>query len=79
MNWFNQVDAANRADAKDLAEAYYARFDSRLGQRLAETKAELRTEMAALRADMIKWMFIFWVGTVATNAGLLFAAVNLLR
>jgi len=83
VNWFNQVDATYRSELKDLAEVYFSRFDSRLEQRLAETKAELRTEMhdgfGRLRADVIKWMFVFWVGTVATSAGLLLGAVSLLR
>ena len=90
VNWFNQVDATYRSELRDLAEVYFSRFDSRLEQRLAETKAELRTEIAVLRtemhdgfgrlrADVIKWMFVFWVGTVATSAGLLLGAVSLLR
>ncbi len=28
---------------------------------------QLRLEMAAQRADLIKWMFLFWVGTVAVG------------
>lgn len=54
------------------------RFDSKLEQRLAEVKRELsadiavvrvevaglRTDMAALRADLHKWMFLFWIGTI---------------
>lgn len=39
--------------------------------------ANLRTEMAAQRADLIKWMFIFWAGTVIPIAGLLIALVKL--
>ncbi|MFQ5549834.1 MAG: hypothetical protein ACE5FJ_01195 [Gemmatimonadales bacterium] len=33
--------------------------------------AALRTDMATLQSDLIKWMFIFWVGTVVTLAGIL--------
>jgi hypothetical protein len=29
--------------------------------------ARLRTEMAILRADLIKWMFLFWLGTIAVS------------
>jgi hypothetical protein len=28
---------------------------------------QLRTEMAVLRADLIKWMFLFWLGTIAVS------------
>ncbi len=53
-----------------------------LEQRLVEFKAELREEIAALRADfssklsglesrLIKWMFLFWVGTLGTVVALI--------
>ena len=29
--------------------------------------SQLRLEMAGQRADLIKWMFLFWVGTVAVG------------
>ena len=35
-----------------------------MGQESLESR--LRTEMAILRADLIKWMFLFWVGTMGT-------------
>jgi hypothetical protein len=48
------------------------RFDAKLQQGLAEVRAELRTEMAYLRAELIKWMFLVWLGTVGvTLAGVL--------
>ena len=41
---------------RDIAEARMA--TEALG-------SQLRLEMAGQRADLIKWMFLFWVGTVA--------------
>jgi hypothetical protein len=82
VDWFNAVDATYKADLRDLIEVQAQRFDARLEQRLAETRADLRTEMHAgfaqlrtemanLRAELIKWMFLFWLGTVAaTLAGI---------
>lgn len=32
-----------------------------------------RTELANTRADLVKWMFIFWVGTAVPLAGLIIA------
>ncbi len=32
---------------------------------LAELKGELRVEMASHKAEIIKWMFIFWIGQLA--------------
>ena len=31
--------------------------------------AALRQDMTSLKADVIKWMFLFWLGTVATLLG----------
>ena len=89
MDWFNAVDTTYKADLRDLIEVQAQRFDARLEQRLAETRADLRSEIgqvraevgqvraemgvgfAQLRAELIKWMFLFWLGTVAaTLAGI---------
>jgi hypothetical protein len=37
----------------------------------------LRTELAVQRGDLIKWMFLFWVGTIVPLAGLMVALVKL--
>lgn len=58
VEWLNQVDATYRSELREQNELNFARFDAKLGQRLAELKAEL-----------IKWMFLFWAGTAL--AGLL--------
>jgi hypothetical protein len=39
--------------------------------------AALRIDMATQRADLIKWMFVFWAGTVIPIAGLVVALVKL--
>ena len=84
LAWLDDGNAMNRAVVRDMADAYFARFDSRLEQRLAEsdgrferrlaeTAAQLRVEMAGQRADLIKWMFVFWIGTIVPLAGLIIA------
>jgi len=75
----NAVDASYRLELGEQNEANFARFEAKLDQRIAEAVATLREEMAALRADIIKWMFVFWIGTMATTVGLVFAVVSLLR
>lgn len=54
----NDVDATFKAELRELNERNLARFDAKLERRLADLKAEL-----------IKWMFLFWLGTVATMLG----------
>jgi len=89
VDWFNSVDTTYKSDLRDLIEVQAQRFDAKLEQRLAETRADLRSEIsqvraevgqvraemgvgfAQLRAELIKWMFLFWLGTVAaTLAGI---------
>jgi hypothetical protein len=69
VDWFNTVDLTYRADLRELNELNYARFEAKLEQRLAE----LRTEIAGLRTELVRWMFGFWVSTLLGIAGLLIA------
>jgi len=78
VDWFNAVDATYRADLRELNELNFARFDAKMGERLAEfdTKlerglAQLRTEIAETRADLTKWMFVFWAPTAIGVVALL--------
>jgi hypothetical protein len=54
------------------------RFECRLAQETSRLRVEfhnglslVRQEMAALRVELLKWSFLFWVGQVAAMAGLL--------
>jgi hypothetical protein len=40
-------------------------------QELTETRAALREDMAALRVEVLRWSFLFWLGQIAVIAGLL--------
>ncbi len=62
-------------DAK--LERHVARLDAKIEQRIAELRSEVMAALAAQRADLLKWMFIFWAGTVVPLAGLMVALVLL--
>ena len=64
--WWQETAKVNRAEIREVADLYFARFDARLEKGLAEVRAEL-----------IKWMFIFWAGTVVPLAGLIVALSRL--
>jgi hypothetical protein len=49
VEWFNAVDATYRSDVRAIADAQSARIDAQMGQ---------------IRAELLRWMFLFWVGTV---------------
>ena len=85
VDWFNAVDATYRADLRELNELNFSRFDAKLEQRLAESDAKwerrlaelgaaVRIEIAhglgKLKADLLTWMFGFWVTTALALAAL---------
>jgi hypothetical protein len=90
VGWFNSVDDAYRSEFRDLFDVHFARLDAKLDQRVAQLDAKLEQRVAALeakveqrlaevKAELMKWMFIYWAGSVVTTAGLVLAAVGLLR
>jgi len=42
-------------------------------RRFSEEVGKLQVDMHQLRADLIKWMFIFWNGQIGAILGILFA------
>ncbi len=64
MEWFNQVDFTYRTELRDLNEMNFARLEAKL---------------ADLRSELLKWMFLFWVGNVATTIGVAVAVIGLVR
>ena len=67
VDWFNAVDLTYQTQLRETNELNWERFKATL---LAES-AGLRAEMAAMRADIIKWMFIFWCGNMVGVGGLI--------
>ena len=53
------MDATFKAELRQQNDRNLALFDAKLEQPLAELKAEL-----------VKWMILFWLGTVATMLGI---------
>jgi len=58
-------------------EATFASFRHEMRQDMSEFKAEIRADIARLEvkiekryADLMKWSLIYWVGAVASIAGL---------
>ena len=71
VEWFNKVDATYRSDLRELNDLNWGRFEAKLDQRIAEVQADLRTAVAQLETTLIRWMFLFWVGTLGTLIALL--------
>jgi hypothetical protein len=67
VEWFNQVDATYRADLRELNELNWTRFEAKLVSELGR----IETRMAVFETRIIRWMFLFWVGTLGTLVALL--------
>ncbi len=73
VSWFTEADAAHQSGLKELKEAD-ARLDARmtalelrmaaLEVKMAEGFAELKQQIAGVQAELIKWTFVFWLGTI---------------
>lgn len=53
----------------------WSRIWQELDAKLERRVAELRVELSTRRAELIKWMFVFWAGTVVPLAGLILASM----
>lgn len=84
VDWFNQVDFTYRTELKELNDLNFARFEAKVGERLAVLRSELELKfaggIAGLREDLsdrirdtkvslLRWMFGFWIGTAGLILG----------
>ena len=87
VDWFNAVDATYRSDLRETNELNFARFmasvdqrfveaDARVEKRFAELDVRLERRFSELRSDMMKWMFIYWSGTMLAIAGFVVAVLQ---
>jgi hypothetical protein len=58
------LEVAFREQEDDLTKRLMTKQDG------ADLRAELRTEMASHKAEIIKWMFLFWIGQMAATAAI---------
>ncbi len=67
MDWSNAVDATYRADLRELNELNFARFEAKLGERLAQLESHLTWRM-----------FAFWAPTALAVVGTGIGVISLL-
>jgi hypothetical protein len=66
-------EMATRQDSASLGQEIAG-----LRQEVAGLRADFSKEMAGQRADLLKWMFVFWVGQFFAVASLLVVLVQFL-
>jgi len=54
------------AEVEITFEQRFAQLETRFEDRLTQLDTKFTTALAATRADLIKWSFAFWIGTVVT-------------
>jgi len=69
---FAQFDARVEQRLSEL-NARLERLELALEQSFGGLHSDLCTELAQQRSELIKWMFIYWAGTVVPLAGLILA------
>jgi hypothetical protein len=67
--------------AKTLVEYVETKIEKRLEEKtnVFSTKEDignLRVEIKETKAEIIKWMFIFWAGSVSVISGIMIAILN---
>jgi hypothetical protein len=59
------------AELRSEFQREISRLEGKLDRGLEAVAQQQQTALAEFRADLIKWMFLFWVGTLGTLIALL--------
>jgi hypothetical protein len=62
----NQADGQTKVDVLTVVEEKFER-------RLIEEISKLDIKISETKADLIRWMFVFWMGQIGALLGILFA------
>ena len=60
-------------------DARFASIDTRfacIDTKFAALEGTMNTRIAETKSDIIKWMFIFWIGQITVFSGILFAIIK---
>ncbi len=69
------INEAGESNKKSVIELVEERFERRLAEEIGKVREEisrLRVEMADLRANLVQWMFLSWIGQIGVLTGILF-------
>ena len=70
VEWFNAVDAEYKADLRTFVDDIASRSDARLRQEIGTLRAEMNAGFDRLRAELIKWAFVFFATAALAVIGL---------
>ena len=67
--------AGLRQEMNERFSAVDGRFAA-IDTRFASLEGSMNTRIAESKSDLIKWMFIFWIGQITVFSGILFAIIK---
>jgi hypothetical protein len=71
-----EVASALRVSLEDKIASVKSDLEGKIANlevKIANVKSDLEVKIANARADIIRWMFIFWVGQIGALLGILLA------
>ena len=85
MEWLNAVDTSYPQEFKELFEVNFGRVEARMDELRAEVRHEMGevradlgrlesrvdAKLSELKSELLRWMFLFWVGTMGTVLAIL--------
>lgn len=69
----NLFDQTTKATKEKVLETTADRIERHLTDFKAEVKVEIagvKAEVSNVKADLIKWIFVFWIGQIAVLSGI---------
>ncbi len=73
IDLINQSQTDQKAEILEIVEEKFERRLSEEMGKLRQEIAEVKVEMHQTKSELIKWMFIFWIGQIGMILGILFA------
>lgn len=62
----NAVDQSYREEFRELFGVHFRRLDDRMQAMESRLESRMDARLAELKAELLRWMFLFWVGTMGT-------------
>lgn len=73
------IDILEDKFEKDQAKVIAKAIDEAIGESVKEQSTTLATkeDLANVKAEIIKWMFVFWISQIGVLTGIIFAMLKL--
>jgi len=67
------MNKANLQQKEDILIFVEEKFERRLTEEISKINERITKEILSTKTDLIKWMFIFWIGQIGAIIGILLA------